>query len=218
MQRQEIPFSQELLRKGIHLISLSIPVIYIFVTKEFALSVLIPMAVLFIIFDLLMKWDNPVQKLIYIIFGGMLRPHERGKKLVFNGATWVLISAVATVLVFPKILAVTGFTILIISDISAALFGRKYGKHPLFTKSWEGTFAFFISGIIVVLILGFAFGAPLAYFFWGIIGAIAAGFAEAASSVMKLDDNLSIPVTVASIMWIGALIAQNFGQNYLAML
>lgn len=218
MQRQEIPFSQELLRKGIHLISLSIPVIYIFVSKEFALSILIPLALLFIIFDLLMKWENPVQKLIYNIFGKMLRPHERGKKFVFNGATWVLISAVATVFIFPKILAVTGFTILIISDISAALFGRKYGKHPLFTKSWEGTFAFFISGILVVLILGFVFGAPLSYFFWGIIGAIAAGFAEAASSVMKMDDNLSIPVTVASIMWIGAMIAQNFGQNYLALL
>jgi dolichol kinase len=93
-----------------------------------------------------------VAKIFYTIFGFLLRQHEvdTGKKNL-NGATYVLISALICVIIFPKIFFVTAFTILIISDSLAALIGRKFGRHKLFAKSLEGTLAFFISASIVIL-------------------------------------------------------------------
>jgi dolichol kinase len=85
----------------------------------------------------------------------MLRKHEmKKKKLLLTGASWVLISAVLTVLIFPKVIAVIAFIILIISDISAALVGRKWGRTKLGKKSLEGTLAFIVSGLLVVAVVG----------------------------------------------------------------
>ena len=215
--RQEIPFTQELLRKGIHLISLSIPITYIFVSKQFALSVLIPLTLVFLAFDILSKFYEPVRKFIHFIFGKMFRPHEYSKHTL-NGATWVLIASVVTILIFPKIIAITSFVILIVSDISAAIYGRKYGKHDLFDKSWEGTTAFIVSAYAVILILGFAFQTPWTYFVAGFAGATLGAFAEAASGVMKLDDNFSIPMSVGFVMWLAGMFAAGIGLPYLNLL
>lgn len=207
----EIPFTQELLRKGIHLISLSIPIGYIFTSKTLALSILVPLTLLFIIMDLLGKKDNGVRKFINRFFGKMLRPHEVEDKLVLNGASWVMISAVITIFVFPKTLAVTSFSILIISDICAAIFGRKFGKHKIYNKSWEGTFAFIISAFCVVTILGFFYRAPISYFLSGFVAAFIGGFVEATSGIIKIDDNIAVPMVVGLVMWLGGIIA--YGNN-----
>ena len=44
-----VSFRHELLRKGIHLSSLSIPVIYYFISRDLALALLIPVTALFLI-------------------------------------------------------------------------------------------------------------------------------------------------------------------------
>ncbi len=198
-----ISYSQELLRKSIHLMSLSIPVSYIFFSQLTALLILIPMTIACIAIDVLSKKDNIVGLLLNKYFGKMLRKHEKKKKkLILNGASWVLISACMTVFIFPKIIAVTAFAILIISDTSAALIGRKYGKTPLFkNKSWEGTSAFAISAILVVCVLGCLLNAPMSYYIAGIIGALTGSFVEAYSKKIKMDDNFSIPLSVGIVMW-----------------
>lgn len=217
MTQPQIPFSQELLRKGIHLISFSIPVIYIFISKETALFILIPLALIAIIIDVLSKRDNHVRKYLYMFFGKLLRPHEQ-RKDVLNGATWVLISAVLTVFIFPKIIAVTSFAILIVSDICSAIFGRKYGRHQLFDKSWEGTTAFMVSAFIVVLAFGTALVAPRTYFYSGFLAAIIGAFAEAASNKIKMDDNFAVPLSVGFTMWAFGLIAVHLNYPFLNLL
>jgi dolichol kinase len=218
-ESSEISFSQEVLRKGIHLISLSIPIIYIFVTRETALYILVSLAIMAIVIDFLSKFDNIVGIMLKKYFGKMLRPHELNQKYVLNGASWVFISAVVCVFIFPKFLAVVGFTILIIADISAALFGRKYGKHKLFTnKSWEGTFAFIVSAITVIFIYGLIFNAPIIFFFGGIIASLIGGFVEAASTKMKVDDNLSIPLSVSSVLFLFGLYADSILTPFLHLI
>lgn len=215
----EISYTQELLRKTIHLCSLSIPITYIFVDQITALYILIPMALFFIVMDILTKKVKVFRDIYKRYFGKMLRKHEKKTKKIFlNGASWVLISAVLVVLVFPKILAITGFTILIISDICAALIGRKFGKTPLFNKSWEGTSAFIVSAMLVVSVYTYLFSAPWTFWAFGLLGAVVAGFAEAASKVLKVDDNLSIPISFGIIAWIGGIIAANMGVPYLFLL
>ena len=207
LSRKDIPYSQELWRKSIHLVSLSIPIIYSFVSKEFALSILIPLTILFIIMEFSIRKFKLAKKVIYKYFGKIMRPHETSKEFVFNGATWVLISACCCIIVFPKILAVTGFTILIISDISAALYGRKFGKTRFIDKSLQGTSAFIISAWIIILIIGFLNEAPISYLISGFIASVLAGIVEASSKRMKVDDNLTVPVTVGIVMWIASYIA-----------
>ncbi|MBX3045238.1 MAG: dolichol kinase [Candidatus Kapabacteria bacterium] len=201
-KKKQIPYSQEVLRKSVHLISLNIPIIYIFVSQKFALSILIPMALIAVTLDILSrKEDSWANKFIYGLFGGMLRKHELKKnKLILNGASWVLISAVLTVLVFPKVIAVISFIILIVSDIAAALVGRKWGTTKLGKKSLEGTLAFMVSGILVVAIVGIIFNANIYFYIAGVLGAVVGGFGELYAKELKLDDNLSIPVGVGITM------------------
>ncbi len=213
-----ISYKQEILRKGIHLASLSIPVSYIFFTQENMLSVLVPATILFIIFDLLSQNVRFFIDLMLKYFGKILRPHEKKGKGLFNGATWVLISATICVLAFPKIITITGFTILIISDICAALIGRRFGKHGFFDKSWEGTIAFIISAIAIIFIYYNMFNLPFSYLVIGVIAATIGGFVEAISKVIKIDDNLSIPISVGLVMLAGEFFYAQSGQSFLGFL
>ena len=213
-----ISYKQEILRKGIHLISLSIPVSYIFFSKEIMLGMLIPITILFVIFDLLSKNVKFFIELLFRYFGKMLRPHEIKGVGFFNGATWVLVSATFCVAVFPKIITITGFTILIISDICAALIGRKFGRHRFFDKSWEGTISFIISAILIVLIYFNLFNLPISYLISGVIGAVFGGLVEAVSKVVKIDDNLSIPISVGIAMVLCELYFASVGNSFLGIL
>jgi dolichol kinase len=207
----EISYSQEILRKGIHLISLSIPITYSFVTKEFALSLLIPITILSIIFDFASRENNKFRYYYHKIFGKMLRPHEYYDVFTLNGASWVFITAVLCILVFPKLIMVTGFSILIVSDVSSALIGRRYGKHKLFIrKSWEGTAAFWVSAFMVIIVIGLLLNAPWTFFLFGFIAAFVGGFAEAIAPIIKMDDNITIPVSIGLVMWVGEWISVTY--------
>ena len=193
-----IDFRAEIIRKGIHLNSLLIPIIYSFITKELALWLLVPMTVLALAIELGKHYSSSFAVLYYRIFGTILREHEHDRtRFHFNGATYVLLSAVFCVLVFPKLITITAFAILIISDSTSALIGRKFGKHRFFLKSREGALAFFVSAVVVVLVAPKSDGLPMEYLI-GVIGALAGTVAE---SALKIDDNLSIPVTVGTVMW-----------------
>jgi len=219
MEIEEISYSQELLRKGIHLLSLTIPLIYIFVSKILLMNLIIPLLVITLLVDILSRKNMPLHNFFYSVFGNMLRAHEKTSKwFILNGASWVLISAVTVFYVFPKIVAVTAFTILIISDLMAALIGRRYGKNKLFDKSWEGTVAFILSSWMVVVVYYFIFNAPIYFLIFGIIAGMIGGFVEAASKLLRMDDNLSIPLSVGIIIWLGGFYALYQGSPYLDLL
>ena len=200
-----IDYRDEVIRKSIHLCSLSIPVIYYFITKELALTILIPLALFSLILDVGRFIFPPLKKIFYPIFGFLLRKHEKDdNKKSLNGATYVLISAVIVVLIFPKLFVVTGFAVLIIGDIAAALIGRKFGKHKFLQKSLEGTLAFFIFSCIVVLFTPKVGGGLAEY----LIGFAAVGVGAIAENVSSgfVDDNLSVPISVGLAMWLLYLI------------
>lgn len=195
-----IHYRDEVYRKLIHLTSLSIPIVYYFITRELALKILIPMTILSIIMDVGRYLYPQIGKFFYMVFGFLLRDHERdNKKRNLNGATYVLISAVVCILIFPKIFFITAFAVLIVSDSSAALIGRKWGKHKFIFKSLEGTVAFFISGCFVVLFSPKINGTISEYFIG--IFAVAVGAIAENISYGWADDNLSIPLSVGFVMW-----------------
>ena len=193
--------SGEYRRKALHLVSLSIPIVYYYITRSLAIGILIPLTAFSIFIDIGRHYIPAIGILVTKLFDPILREHERGgKRMLLSGATWVFISALLCVLVFPKIITVTAFAILIVSDASSALIGRAYGKHKFLDKSLEGSIAFVISAWCVVLASPKIGYLPAEYFI-GVIAAVIGGIVEAASVRLRLDDNLSVPASIGIVMW-----------------
>jgi dolichol kinase len=205
IDRGTIDYKDELVRKLIHLTSLLIPIVYYFISKTSAAIILGSLSFIAVTLDLARYFSPEVGKVFYKIFGFLLRRHEVDeKKKNLNGATYVLLSGLIGILIFPKIIFITAFAILIIGDIMAALIGRKFGKHKFLAKSLEGTLAFFLSSCIVVI-----FTPKVGYFYEEIIIGFIAAFIGAITENISfgfVDDNLSIPLIVGFSMWILYLI------------
>jgi dolichol kinase len=195
-----IGYQHEIARKGIHLFSLSIPIIYFFISRQLALYLILPITAAFIIVDTARYYIPPVARWFYYWFGWLLRRHETDiNKKRLSGASNVLISASLCVLLFPKIIAISAFSILVISDTASALIGRRFGRHRFLAKSLEGSMAFFISAVIVIIVSPKIDRLPMEYF----IGIIAAAIGTVVEALpIKLDDNLTIPLSVGFSLWV----------------
>ena len=196
----ESDYRIEVIRKAIHLVSLSIPITYYFVSKTTALILILPLMIAFLTIDVARYYHKPIEEWFYKYFGFLLRKRESDKKKkTLNGATYVLISATICIIIFPKIVTIMSFAILIISDITAALIGRRYGRHKFIAKSLEGSLAFFVSAVVVIALtpkIEYQFGEYLI----GFAAALAGTVAEALPA--DIDDNLSIPITVGAVLWL----------------
>jgi dolichol kinase len=198
-QTATIQYKNELVRKAIHLFSLSIPVIYFFISRQLALCLLAPITAAFIIIDVARFYIPAVAKWFYQWFGWLLRRREtdiQNKRL--NGASNVLVSALLCVLFFPKIIAINAFAVLIISDTTAALIGRRFGRHRFLAKSLEGSLAFFVSAVLVILVAPKIDQLPMEYG----IGFIAAAIGTVMEALpLKIDDNILVPLSVGLSLW-----------------
>ncbi len=196
-----IDYKSEILRKSIHMCSLSIPIIYYYITEELALKILIPLTIFSLFIDLGRYVIPALGKYFEMFFGFLLREHERdSKKKNLSGATYVFIAAVLSLIILPKVFFITGFAVLILSDIAAALVGRRFGKHKFLAKSLEGTSAFFIVGCLVVLFTPKITGEFSEY----LIAFVAVGFGAIGENVSYgwADDNLVIPLSIGITMWL----------------
>lgn len=194
-----IDYKSEFVRKLIHLCSFSIPTIYYFISKQLALWILIPMYLAFLGVDLARFYSKPVRNWFHRWFGWLLRRHESDTVSIrLTGATNILFSAILCVVIFPKIITVNAFAILIVSDITSALFGRRFGRRKFFQKSLEGAIAFFVSAVVVVLLAPKVEGLALEYGI-GVFAAAVGAVIEAAST--KIDDNITVPLGIGCTMW-----------------
>jgi dolichol kinase len=196
-----VDYRNELLRKAIHLCSLSIPIAYAYLPRDIMLQLLLPLTALFVAGDLLRSVHPFFFKLYTNMFGAMLRRHEKSmQKKTLNGASWVLLSAVFCVLVFPRLITITAFAILIVSDTMAALIGRRFGTRRYRDKSLEGSLAFVLSAVVVILFTPKAAGLWMEY----VLAAVAA-VAGAGAEVLSfdiIDDNFAIPVAIGGALWL----------------
>lgn len=187
-QHPDIPYSIEVKRKLIHLFSLSIPVGIWFFPRltmagilfvALAGSLAVDLARHFV--TLQMKWWQEVVALF--------RPKEQGS---LSGSTYILLSALLLVFFFQREIAALSMVYIVVGDIAGALIGRKFGKYRLFDKTWEGSLAFFLACFLASFFVpGISFPAKLA-------GAAVAAFVEALP--FKLDDNLTVPLSAATVL------------------
>jgi len=108
-----------------------------------------------------------------------------------------------TIITFPKPIALVAIFTLAIADPLSAIIGIKYGKRRIVShKSLEGSAAFFISTLVVSLfVLGIYSGGlnGMVALISLLVAFLASGFEMLP---LKLDDNLTIPLFTASILWI----------------
>lgn len=186
-----IPLS-EYKRKLIHLFNLAIPFsyLYIFPEKWVFVKFLSILMVLFIIFDILRHKVAWVKSLFTLFINSMLRSHEQEGKL--TGATWVMIGAVISIILFSKPVAIIALIFMSLGDSAAGLIGQRYGKHKIWNKSWEG----FFGGLFVCIIVGMNYSLlPMTI---SLSGAVAAMVMEILP--IPLDDNFKIPLGAGAIM------------------
>ncbi|WP_457751857.1 diacylglycerol/polyprenol kinase family protein [Thermococcus sp.] len=203
---------RELKRKSLHLTGLVVPLIYYLLGREAALTVT---GIAFLLFVILEPFriieelrDNIKRRLrIYVdndVFERMenlerqideiTRGHERNRvaaHIYFAAASFIVIYF------FPMNTAVGAITVATLGDALAAIVGKSLGKHRFSNgKSLEGSLAYFISALVVLI--------PLVGFCGAAVGAIGGTLAEFYN--LPPDDNFSNQLAVAVIIYLVSLI------------
>lgn len=192
-------FRHELYRKSIHLSSLWIPALVYFAHPGISITLFS-----FLLFaDGLIEYGNFKKwKWARRTFGAMfyktLRSREMKKdRFQVSGSMYVLAAAIICTMLFAKPVAAIALTIMLTSDACAALFGKAFGTRKLYkSKSLEGTTAFFISALVIMMLFNPLY--PVTYA--SILAAAVATFAEMFEDKIEIDDNLSVPLFVGVIL------------------
>ncbi len=184
---------KEFARKALHFLLLAIPLIFYFYGKKTGLLIFIPITITVVWLDFLRRKNAKIKEIFAKIFGIVLRPHElEGSKLC--GSSWVALATCLTFFIFKTEIAITGFTILVISDALAALVGKAYPSRPFFEKSVNGALAFFISGVFILIGCGLIFDMKVWFYIFGLIALGCVTIIESRPSLIGIDDNFTIPV------------------------
>ena len=192
---EPLNYRQEIYRKLIHLSSSCIPFMLWYFGKDIFQPWIISLAIILAILDHGRRHNKFLYRIYSDLFTTFTRPIEQG---ILSGASWVIIGAAVTIFIFNENIAIIGLLVLSISDSAAAIVGIKYGKTQLFSKSLEGSAAFFITATIIV----FSLSSAAAYV--NFIAVIAATVVELFSTP-RINDNLLIPMALALILTIGGV-------------
>lgn len=137
--------------------------------------------------DVLRLLDPRFNVLFFRAFSFLASPREE-KKLA--SSTWFTLSALLVLAIFPRAYALAGILVLAWADPAANIVGRRWGKIPFMQGTVRGTTAFAVAGFLALLI--FVPWKP------AVIAAVVAALMEA--SPLDLDDNLIVPLTVATTL------------------
>ena len=140
--------------------------------------------------DLIRLRHPDANRLFFLVFRRLASPREaRG----LASSTWYVTGMLLTLALIPLEIAVAAILVLAVADPLASYLGRRFGKRALGSGTVEGTLVFLA---VAFLILALFEELP-----------VAAGVALLASVVesipWRLDDNLTVPITVG----VGLLIA-----------
>jgi dolichol kinase len=111
-------------------------------------------------------------------------------------STWYMIGVALVVALFPAPHAIAGILVLALADPTASYVGQRWGKHKLGTGSVEGTLVFVIVASIILLR---AWPWPDALLTVAVVTVVE-------RAPWRFDDNITVPLTVASMLWALALI------------
>ena len=173
-------FLDEVLRKGFHLTSVVIVLVYAFFGKQVVLQFMtLYLVSILIIEHLRLDFGFRVPLVNYLF--------RKKESKAIGGYVYFTLGVIVAISVFRESVAYAAILMTTFGDLSAALIGKKFGRIRIFRggKSLEGCVAEFF----VDLVIGYVFLANMGLAF---IMAVVATFVE--TGFEKIDDNLAIPV------------------------
>jgi dolichol kinase len=136
---------------------------------------------------------NPrLNHLFFRTFSSLVSPREARK---VASSTWYVLGVILALLLFPRQEALAGILVLALADPAAGLVGRRWGRRPFGAGTLEGTAAFVVVAFVAIL--------PFAPWWAALAAAMVAAMVE--RTPWNVDDNLVIPVTVATVLHLAAL-------------
>lgn len=205
---REISYTQEVLRKLIHLSSLWM-VVAMILLKDYRYQLGLCFLICFILNVALEKMVicevKYITPLYHFFFKNMLRGETEKPKWIISGGPPVWAAAALSSFLFPVVAGATALAIMLIADTCAALVGRKWGRHKTVNnKSIEGIIAFNIGGFICLLVITQFFPIhSILYYLIGIIGIFVASMAELFEKQLHVDDNFSIVLICGLFLSLG---------------
>lgn len=193
----------ELYRKAVHLSSLWMPLFILLAPRNWSIILFAGLLVI----DLLVEYAAYQKKsfigtLFRRMFIKTLRNREVScSRFTPSGSVYILAAALTVSVCFAPYAAAAAMSVVLISDTSAALCGKFWGRYRFYNgKSAEGTSAFFISAVLVI-----------AFYFPGVSLAIICAAALLATATeffekeISIDDNYAIPLVVGFVLNLIAL-------------
>jgi dolichol kinase len=140
----------------------------------------------------LLRFRIPRLNRLFLYWLSLLLKKEEEARI--TGATYLLVAACVTFLVFDKEIAIAALLFLSLGDPAAALIGRPIPGPRILGKSPVGTVAFVGASLLVVAALATT---GVLEFHWVLIAAaVVAGLVELAP--IPLDDNLTVPLAAGA--------------------
>ena len=190
---------EAILRNLIHLMTLVVPVLYLFVSKRHALAVLGPLAGLALAADLTRLRVKRLGAVFLRVFGSLLKGHEVDG---LTGATHLLIGSALCVSLFDKPIAILALVFATVGDAVASAVGDRIGRARVWgSKSLEGSVACLVVCVCLAALvptLGIWPDAPAVSWAARLFGALAAAVVELLS--VPVDDNLIVPLASGLVM------------------
>ena len=199
-------FQKELARKSVHLLSVSILLIYFILSdmfnRQIALIILVLILMISLEFEYLRIEIGKKIPILNKIWAYVRRDKEKGK---LGGEVYFLIGAILVLSIFDLRIAIAAILMTIFGDLSAAIIGTRFGMHYLgFLKdrAWEGIFAEFFVDMAIGSIIFFGrafsdFSVLYNWKLWIVILTMSLTATIVETVIYKMDDNLLIPVFAA---------------------
>lgn len=182
------------IRKSFRISATVFALIYYFSNKITTLFTILPILCIFVFIEISRLCVFRFNERLFNIFKFILKEKERKTLLT---TTWFLISTFLTVVLFRKEIAIMAMLFLIFGDTASAFFGLRFGRTKIVgQRSLEGSLAFFVTCLIIGLILNFT----KVSLSWPVViaGALAATISELLP--LPVDDNFTVPLFSGAIM------------------
>jgi|TARA_Y100000310_G_C20692729_1_gene823397 dolichol kinase len=187
--------NQEIKRQIFHLLGVSIVLLSYVLPKPIALALLFAFFVLASTLCLFRPLSHKLMflKNLFDYLHNFARAEERRIKIYF-GLSTIFFSAFLTMLIFGVEIFRIAILVLAVGDAFSTLIGAHYGHHLLpyhKKKTWEGLFAGVLTAFLACLFL-----LP-----WPLALAAAAIGMIIESIPIPFNDNFTVPLAVAIVMW-----------------
>lgn len=129
----------------------------------------------------------------------LLRAEEQLKE---SAAVPYIMANLLTIITFPKLIAISAIYTLAFADPMSAIIGIRFGKNRIVKeKSIEGSLAFFLTSFLFISFV-FSMAGLGSWQVW--LMAFSVSFLTTCFEMipLKLDDNLTIPLFTAFLLWI----------------